>query len=255
MSIELTTIWILSVMLLTVRLGIVFYSTPLYSYAPVPAQVKVVFVVALSAILLLGAAPSSNGLILKPAFLLKGVLAEVLIGMVLAFSVQIVFAAFQWGGRVMDMQMGFSVANLIDPSTRTQAPMMGTILSAAALMLFYALDGHHLLMKGLAFSIRAVPPGSIVSLDDPMLIVGQFGMIFTYGLMAVAPVVFALTMIDMVIAVAARTMPQMNVFFVGLPIKIFVGLLVFATTVRFMMPFMEKVFKTMFMNWHLVLAG
>lgn len=255
MNIELSIIWILGVMLLTIRLGIVFFSTPLYSFAPVPAQVKVVFVVAISAILMLSVVQVPTTLLLKPAFLLKGALAEILVGMVLAFSVQVVFAAFQWGGRVMDMQMGFSVANLIDPTTRTQVPMMGTLLSAAALMVFYSIDGHHLLMRGLAFSIRAVPPGTTLNLNDPMLIIGQFGAIFTFGLMAVAPVVFALTMIDLVIAVAARTMPQMNVFFVGLPIKIFVGLLVFASTVRFMLPFMQRLFETMFRNWQQALAG
>ncbi len=249
-DIHLNLVWIIAIFLVAIRMGVIFFSTPLYSFAPIPAQVKILFVVSISAVIVLAANPSFEYVQLTVGGIVSGCIAELFVGAVLAFGVQVAFASLQWGGRVVDMQIGFSVANLIDPATRTQAPLMGTILSIFALMVFYAVDGHHMIIKGLAFSLKTVPPGSLLKLEEPSLIINQFGALFTFGLMAVAPVIFSLSMVDIVIAVAAKTMPQMNVFFVGLPIKIFLGMSIFAMTIKYMFPLLERIFSSMFVYWN-----
>ena len=253
MTLELDISWFLAVILIAIRIGVVFFSTPLYSFAPIPAKVKLVFILSLSLLLVL---ISGKGIVTSDFSLGAMVVScmyELFLGAILAFAVNVAFAALQWGGRIIDMQIGFSVASLIDPATRTQSPLMGTLFSMFSLLVFYVVDGHHLLIRGLSYSVSAVPPGQVLSLHNPGIIIKQFGSLFTFGLMAVAPVVFSLTMIDLVIAVAAKTMPQMNVFFVGLPIKIFVGLLVFALTVRYVLPLLESIFSSMFGFWNKVL--
>lgn len=255
LDVDINTVWIIAVLLVAVRMGFVFFTTPLYSFAPIPAKVKIIFVLALSAVLVFAANPDTSFIQITLGGLVTACLTELFIAGILAFGIQVTFAAFQWGGRVVDMQIGFSVANIIDPATKTRAPLMGTILSILVLMVFYSVDGHHFVIRGLAYSLKVIPPGGAFSVKDPMLVVGQFGAIFSFGLMAVAPVVFSLTMIDFVIAIAAKTMPQMNVFFVGLPLKIFVGLAMFALTIKFMLPLFERVFSSMFNYWDNVMVG
>ncbi len=255
LDINISTIWIIAVLLVAVRMGVVFFTTPLYSFAPVPAKVKIVFVIALSAVLVLAGKPDTSFIDITLGGLALACITELFIAAVLAFGIQATFAAFQWGGRIIDMQIGFSVANIIDPATKTRAPLMGTVFSIMALMVFYSIDGHHFVIRGLAYSLKMIPPGAAFAVKDPMLVIGQFGAIFSFGLMAVAPVVFSLTMVDFVIAIAAKTMPQMNVFFVGLPLKIFVGLAMFALTIKYMLPLFERIFSSMFQYWDSVIVG
>lgn len=255
LDISINTVWIIAVLLVAVRLGVVFFTTPLYSFAPVPAKIKIVFILALSIVLMFAAKPNTSLISVSMGGLALACITELFIAAVLAFGMQATFAAFQWGGRVIDMQIGFSVANIIDPATKTRAPLMGTVFSILALMVFYSIDGHHFVIRGLAYSLKMIPPGAAFSVKDPMLVISQFGAIFSFGLMAVAPVVFSLTMIDFVIAITAKTMPQMNVFFVSLPLKIFVGLVMFALTIKYMLPLFERIFSSMFRYWDKAIVG
>jgi flagellar biosynthetic protein FliR len=80
-------------------------------------------------------------------------------------------------------------------------------------------------------------------------IVAQFGAVFAYGLTLVAPAVFALLLLDVALAIAARTMPQMNVFIVSMPLKVFVGLLVLAISSSYLLPAMQRVFESIPRYW------
>ena len=146
-----------------------------------------------------------------------------MIGAALAFGLFAAFGAFLFGGRLIDSQIGFAVANLIDPITRAQGPLIGTVLNLTAIAVFLAVDGHHLIIRGLADSLARFPPGQPITELGVTAVTAQFGVVFAYGLMLVAPAVFALLLLDVALAVVARTMPQMNIFIVSLPLKVFVG--------------------------------
>jgi flagellar biosynthetic protein FliR len=154
----------------------------------------------------------------------------------------------------MDLQMGFGVASLIDPATRTQSPLLGTLLNLVALAVFFAVDGHHLVIRGLAYSLVQLPPGSSLAALEPAAVVAQFGAMFVFAVALAAPVIFVLLLVDVALAVMARTMPQMNVFIVSLPLKIMVGLLVLVMSMQYMGPVMERVFEGMFDYWQRVLG-
>jgi flagellar biosynthetic protein FliR len=164
------------------------------------------------------------------------------------------FAAFLLGGRIVDFQMGFGVAGLIDPATRTQAPLIGTILNLIAIMVFYTLDGHHYLLRGLAFSVEKIPPGAWLGDFDLAVVIAHFGAMFSFAIAIVAPVIFSILLLDVGLAVMARTMPQMNVFIVSLPLKIFTGLSVTALSMHTFTPLMEKIFEAMFVFWQNILG-
>jgi flagellar biosynthetic protein FliR len=163
------------------------------------------------------------------------------------------FAAFQFGGRLVDLQMGFGVAGLIDPSTNTQSPLIGTVLNMMAVLTFFLLDGHHLVIKGLAISLEKIPPGvGIISINLDAL-VAQFSVIFVLGFAIVAPVIVTIFLMEIAMAVAARTMPQVNIFIMSFPLKIFVGLSVLAFSLNYMGSTLERIFTSIFDFWNLVL--
>ena len=171
----------------------------------------------------------------------------------MAFGVFAAFAAFMFGGRILDYQMGFGVAGLIDPATNAQSPLMGTVLSMTAVVFFFAINGHHMLIRGLVYSFEKIPPGLPLSELNLAAVVAQFGVVFLYGLAVVAPAVFALLLIDVGMAFGARTMPQINIFIVGMPIKIFVGLLMLTLSMNYLAPLFERIYTTIFRYWEKII--
>lgn len=241
-------------LLVATRVSPLFLLTPLFAVARVPMRVRVLFTLALSLLLVsgLGIAPVN-----PPASLgglMHAMVNELMLGMLLAFGLFTAFGAFLFGGRIIDFQMGFGVANLIDPATQSQAPLLGTALNMMAVMTFFLLDGHHLLIRGLVYSLEKIPPGSSLHELDPEAIIAQFGVMFVYGLAVVAPVIAVLLMLDVGMAVAARTMPQVNMFIVGFPLKIFMGLLVLALSLNYMGPLLEKIYASIFFFWQRVVG-
>ncbi|MES9816745.1 MAG: flagellar biosynthetic protein FliR [Candidatus Thiodiazotropha endolucinida] len=243
---------ITAALLVATRVSPLFLLTPLFAITRVPARVRVLFVLALSAVLTagIGVMPIDPPTTLSE--LTHAMVNELILGMILAFGLFTAFGAFLFGGRIIDFQMGFGVANLIDPATQSQAPMLGTVLNLMAVMTFFLLDGHHLLIRGLVYSLQKIPPGSSLHEVDVQAIIAQFGVMFVYGLAVVAPVVAVLLMLDVGMAVAARTMPQVNMFIVGFPLKIFMGLLVLALSLNYMGPLLEKIYASIFLYWQRV---
>jgi len=181
--------------------------------------------------------------------LLASGITELVVGGLMAFGIFTAFSVFQVGGRVLDMQMGFGVANMIDPATNTQAPMLGTILELFAVMMFFAVDGHLLMIKGIAYSLQMVPPGSAFSSLNFSALIKQFGLMFIYGVAVVAAPLFGILLLDIGLGVVARTMPQVNIFIVSLPLKIFVGLILLAVSMSYMPPLLVKIFESIFQFW------
>lgn len=240
--------------LVALRVGAVFVLSPLFGFASVPANVRALYVFGLSAVLMAGLAVKPVAVSGSIGGIAVAALSELTIGGLLAFGVFAAFASFQLAGRIMDMQMGFGVASLIDPATRTSSPLIGTGLHLLALTVFFAVDGHHMIIRGIAFSLEKIPPGTVIPEIEAAAVIAQFGGMFAYALAIAAPVIFVLLMVDVALAVMARTMPQMNVFIVSLPLKIMVGLAVLLVSLQYLNPVMHRIFENLFDFWHRVLA-
>ena len=111
-----------------------------------------------------------------------------------------------------------------------------------------------MLMRGLEFSFERIPPGTLMADIDPSIVVAQFGGMFLYAVALSAPVLFTILLIDIVLAVIARSMPQVNVFIVSLPLKILVGLLMLAISLRYMQPLIMRIFEDIFEYWQRLLS-
>lgn len=254
MQLHVETAWIAAVLLVSIRIGTVFIMTPVLGSMQLPGRVRVVLILALTATLVSAGGARMLAVPVQLGDLVLAALGELMLGGLLAFGLFAGFAAFLFGGRLLDMQMGLGVASLIDPATRSQAPLIGTLFNMLAVMVFFALDGHHMLVRGLAYSLERFPPGAFLGRFDVTAVVAMFGSMFTFGFALVAPVVFALFLIDVGLAIMSRTMPQVNIFVLAVTIKIFVGLVILALSVRYVAPLMQRIFAAMFAYWTGVLG-
>lgn len=168
------------------------------------------------------------------------VLKEVAVGLVLGFVASLIFMAMHYAGQVVGFQMGFAIVNVVDPQTQEQVSIIGEFQYLVAVLLFLVIDGHHLLLAGLARSFELVPPFAVV--PDPALadsFVRLSAEIFVIGAKVAAPAMAALFLTNVALSIVARTVPQMNIFIVGFPIGIAVGLAALAYTI----PLLAHVFR------------
>lgn len=245
MQLDVEKAWISAVLLLALRIGPLFVLAPGLGSATIPVRVRAGLGLGLAA-LLVAAHPDWRAQVpqdLGPW--LSAAMAELLVGMAWSFGLMCAFGAFLFGGRLLDIQIGFGVATLFDPANRTASPLLGTALNLMALAIFFAVDGHHAVIRVAAASLATVPPGAGFEHLDFATLVASFGSMFVFGLAIVAPAVFTLLLLDVALGVVARTMPQMNIFIVAMPLKVAVGLLVLMLAVGQMGPLMRGIFQAM----------
>ena len=153
--------WALGALLASVRVAMLFVSTPIFGNVPVPKSAKVILIVALGA----GFATKLNvGSIdtLNFSWLVSALISEVLIGAAMASTLLAGFSAFNVGGRLLDFQIGFGIAGLVDIATKNNMPLIGSVFSMTAVLIFFAIDGHWAIFKVVQLSYEALPIGSSV---------------------------------------------------------------------------------------------
>jgi len=150
---------------------------------------------------------------------------ELAIGCVFGFVTQIIFAAFQLAGQYLDMQIGFGMANMIDPQNGTQIPLFGNFQYIMATLVFFIINGHYVLLTGLVQSYNLLPLGGGVHFSGSFFsfIFSLLGEMFVISIKIALPVLAALFITDVILGVIGRTVPQLNVFIVSLPLKIGLG--------------------------------
>lgn len=149
---------------------------------------------------------------------------EVVVGLVMAFGINVLFGAIMLAGQLVDLPMGFSVVNVVDPTMGQEVPLVAQFQALLATLVFFGVNGHHEMVRSLADSLRLVPLGAASA--GGMLLDGAvhaFTGAFVMGIRLGAPVMAALFLADVALALVARAVPQLNVFVVGFPAKIPLG--------------------------------
>lgn len=159
-------------------------------------------------------------------FILAG-LSEILLGFMSAFFLQVVFNAIAYAGEILGFSIGMSVSNTYDPVSGTQNLIIAQILSLVALLVFLALDYHHLVFMLIAKSLYSTPLGSF-GLDSNMLIyfIKAISNLFIIGFTIAFPVVGVILLSEVIFGMITRTHPQFNLLVIGLPLKIIIALIV-----------------------------
>lgn len=253
MDIQLDAVRFTQIFLAMLRIGVLFVLTPIFSNLSGLVTVRVLLTLALGFLLGSSLAPPAAFAPLALGALLSAALAEVVTGAVLSFGVFAAFGAFSLAGKILDIQSGFSIGSVYDPVTRHGAPVFATLLNLAGVVLFFALDAHQALLRGLAFSLQQAPPGTGIGELNVDAIVRQFGMMFTLGVTMAGPVMFCLLLAEVGLAVMSRTLPQMNAFVIGVPVKIVIALAVLTMTIGALGPAMGHVYASIFAFWTEVL--
>lgn len=171
---------------------------------------------------------------------------EIMIGVIIGLITRIIFAGIQFAGEMIGIQIGFSIVNVIDPVSSTQVSIIAEFQYLIALLIYLAVDAHHTLIFAIADSYRIISP---FSLDFSGLLVKQILILskelFILAIKISAPVMAVLLFTNVALGVVARTVPQINVFIVGFPLQITVGLIVFGLTAPVFVFVIQRVFSTL----------
>ena len=177
------------------------------------------------------------------------VLAELFIGWLIGFVAYISFSAINMAGKVMDMQVGFAVVNVMDPTSGQQMPLIGSFLYNLGVIIFLVTNGHHMIIAALVQSFQAVPLLQIdPSLSLPMIISNFVSGIYVTGMKIAMPVTFAILLTNVGLGILARTMPQMNIFVVGIPLQLLIGVGTLSMMLPFYVLFLDVLFNEMYGN-------
>ncbi|SAK75789.1 flagellar biosynthetic protein [Caballeronia pedi] len=208
---------------------------PPMSQLRVPVRVRVLIALSLAACMA-DANSSTELLTLSNGDLVLAACVELMFGLALAFALQAMFASLSFAGRVIDVQAGFGLAMVIDPGSRQQAPLFGTIFMLVAGVIFFSSNGLSSLLRLLATLSRLFPPGLLVFNVGPQEIIEYFGTVMGLGLAAASAVILSLFLIDVSIAFLSRTLPQMNALMLGLQVKTVVTLVVASMSLGLIAP-------------------
>lgn len=248
MTLSVNLAWLTTVILLSVRVAAATVMVAVFGPTQIPAMVRVVIAMTLGALIV-----SATGVRAVPVTSLEQLVVEsageVVIGAALAGGFLIALAATDVAGRVLDTQAGLGIASIFDPTTNSAASLIGTLLGMSALCLFLVLNGHYVLIRALALSARTLPPGAVLQSLDWQAAIAQGGVMFAYGLALAAPVMTALLLADVTMVVFARSLPQLNVFIMGFPLKIMMALVGLAVSVRFSGTIFTALFDSTFHYW------
>jgi flagellar biosynthetic protein FliR len=254
MNLQVDVAWVAVVLLVSIRVAPLVIVAPVLGSVPAPALIRGGLVVAIAVAIVAASGVTFPSKSMNAGQLALYAASELTVGAAIAFGVATAFAAVLFGGRLLDFQFGFSLANLIDPTTRTQAPLIGTALNLMAVAAFFAANGHHLIFRALVQSLEHFPPGHALTDFNFGAVFAQFGTIFTVGVAIAAPAVFAVLLLDIAFAVVSRTMPQMNVFIVAIPFKTALGIAVLALSLPYMGTVMERDFESIARFWNALLS-
>jgi flagellar biosynthetic protein FliR len=222
--------WSFSAILLSLRVAPVFALAPPFTLIRMPMTFRMLLSLGIAACIV-AANPSAAALADASAgAILVIAVRELLLGTIFLVAFQLSYAALQVAGRTIDIQAGFGLSLLIDPTTRGSMPLVGTLFVYAAGVIFFAMDGHIELFRTLAASLDAVPLGAHVLQETPAGLVAYISLVFLTAFGVAGGAMLALWLCDLAIAMLSRTVPQMNVLILGFQVKTIVLLLVLPLT-------------------------
>ncbi|MBD9425786.1 flagellar type III secretion system protein FliR [Pseudomonas sp. PDM15] len=152
---------------------------------------------------------------------------QVLVGVMFGFVLQLYFHLFTVAGQIIAMQMGLGFASMVDPANGVSVPVLGQFLLMLVTLLFLAMNGHLVVFEVLAESFVTLPVGEGMLLDHYWTMAGKLTWVMAAGLLMALPVVTALLIINLAFGVMTRAAPQLNIFSIGFPLTLVLGLFIF----------------------------
>jgi flagellar biosynthetic protein FliR len=222
------------------RISAFFLVLPVFGWRSIPVRVKVAMTV-LMALFFMMAQPAVKG---GPVSALETILLmanEATYGLALGIVGATLFSVVRFGGRIIERQMGMAIANIVDPLTGDRTQPLASLLEMIFIVLFLSANGHHLFLLVISRSYERFPVGSMPTI--PVLASGliQAGstMLFA-GLRLAAPMLAAFLVLIVILGVLARMVPEMNILFLSLPLRVGLGLLMVGIFLPFISGFVGE---------------
>ena len=216
-----------------------FASAPIFSarYISIRVRLGLALLIAILVAPTLPTPPAFDPLSIA-AVLLIG--QQILIGVAIGFVMRIVFAAVGFVGDLISLQIGLGIATLYDPQNGTQVPVLGQFLGVLMTLVFLSVNGHLLLIASVADSFRYFPiaPGQTMQVDGWWILVSYGSEIFRTGIILALPIVAVVMIANIVLAVVSKSSPQLNIFAIGFPIFLGLGL----WTMGLLLPYLAPAF-------------
>jgi len=213
-------------LLIFCRMSSFFVTAPIFGGKNVPDYIKIGLSVLISFLII--SSLSIGPLSYPDHFLGYGwfVIQEILVGLLLGFVVYIVYNTLYLAGQLIDFQIGFSMVSVFDPLSQIQVPITGNFYYFILAIMILIGNGHHMILQSLSYSYEIIPIGGIF-VQDLLLqqYISMMGNFFILAFKIASPVIGSIFIINVALGILARTAPQMNMFVVGLPLKVIFGLL------------------------------
>lgn len=216
-------------------------SAPVLGNPSLPASVKIGLGLLLT-VLVAPLLPPQPGLDPAAATGLLILAQQVLIGLAMGLAMRVVFHAAEMAGELIGLQMGLGFATLYDASLPGFIPVIGQYLGVIASLAFLAIDGHLLLLSALVESFQVLPLAPLSTPSGLRALVQWGGSIFSYSLALSLPLLAALLITNIALAILTRAAPQLNIFVIGFPLTILVGMVALALGLPYFAPGLERLF-------------
>lgn len=235
-------------LLLFLRVSGLIFSSPIFGRKNIPVMAKIGYCVCIAYVLFKSVQVTQqldyNGDVFLFVLLC---LKELLFGLALGFVLNAFFTLVFTAGQMIDMQMGFGLVNVFDPQSNLSIPMVGNFLNIIMLLVFFAVDGHHRLIQILYTTVVCIPVGSVVFSPKIALVAVQlFIETFILAFSVALPVIAAGLLGEALLGVVIRSVPQINPFAVGLPLKVITGFVVLLAMIPVYVNFLPQIFDKMY---------
>lgn len=223
------------------RMSLVLFITPIFSNAHVPNTIKALTAFMLANIIFLLPHQSIAPIPFEPLQLFQVVLGEIIFGMVVSLAILMIFSAFQFAGELISFQMGFGFAQVVDPLGGARIGFLSGWFQLVATLIFFGLNGHHMLIKAVVESFRTIPIGGFTLTTATYgKIISLLSQMFIIGIKISAPAMIALLFTQVALGLISKFAPQINILAASMPLTIFLGFLFLSLSVSIWSNAMES---------------
>lgn len=218
--------WVASFMLPLFRVAAVLMTMPVFGTTLVPTRVRLYFAVAITVVIApaLPPMPPVQALDLSALLLIA---EQIIIGALFGLALQLLFQAFVIAGQVVAIQMGLAFASMVDPTNGVNTTVISQFLTMLVTLLFLAMNGHLVVLEILTESFTTLPVGGGLVVNHFWDMAGRLGWVLGAALLLVLPAITALLVINIAFGVMTRAAPQLNIFSIGFPMTLVLGMAIF----------------------------
>lgn len=233
-------------LVVTSRVAGFISAIPVLAAAQTPVRIRVGLVFATSLVLFPIMADAVPKMSFSPLPFALLIFSELLLGLLLGLVSRLIFTAVEFGATVVGFQMGFAAANVFDPQSERQVALLSQFQNVFAILIFLAINGHHLFLQTAVMSYDFLPPGQLDFSGEAIPFLMQLtSHMFAIGVQFSAPVLAVLLLSGLILGILARVFPQLNVFLLSFPINIGAGFIVIALTLNMASTLIRREFDSL----------